>query len=890
MASITFILPYESSFGEELFITGNISELGGTEELAIPLRHASEGWKVTIQTRASKFEYAYFIRKNGEITLKEPPLSHSFDVSTSDYTEIRIYDHFTEENPVSKAMLSAVFSKSIMAHVFVKNEFKEFNVPIIFNTAYPQISHEHVLAISGSDTFLGKWTEADMQEMNGGEFPQFHLVCDANRIFFPVEYKYVILDKKNETVIRWEEGPNRYINPVESLSTDLIIVNDKMPDFNIPAFKGAGTAIPVFSLRSKNGFGTGEFEDLKLLIDWAVKTGQKIIQTLPINDTTTFHKWKDSYPYNSISVFALHPMYLNLEKVGKIANIQQYEALRKDLNSHKFVDYEAVNKYKWEFIAELFKKEKSKTFKSEEYRLFYEENKQWLHPYSVFCFLRDKYNTTDFSQWEEDATFQPERIEKLYCNPKSNVYNDVAIHLFVQFHLHKQLSEVTAYAHEKGVALKGDIPIGVNRNSVETWTLSHLFDHTGQTGAPPDDFSQIGQNWGFPIYNWDEMAKDNYKWWTQRFQNMSQYFDAYRIDHILGFFRIFRIPCDQVWGLLGQFSPALPLSTDEIESFGIDFDEKEFCQPYIHDGYLDELFGEYKNSVKKKYLKAIGNKRFQLKKEVENQKKIERLFANASTLEDMTIKKGLMSLACEVLFIPDIKEKEKYHPRIAIHQSFAFKALDASAKETLNKLYVNYYFQRHNEFWKEQALKKLPPLINSTNMLVCGEDLGMIPHSVPEVMSQLEILSLEIQRMPKQTHVEFEVLEKIPYLSVCTSSTHDMSTIRAWWEEDPQRTQHYFNNVLHEYGRAPVFCEPWICQQIVEKHLYSPAMWVILPFQDWLAMDGELRWKQTFNERINEPADPDNQWKYRMHLNLEELLEEEDFNRLMKSMIGQAGR
>jgi len=890
MASITFILPYESSFGENLFITGNIPELGLTEELAIPMEYTSEGWKITIQTNADKFEYAYFIQKNEEITLKEPPLSHFFDVSTSDYKEIRIYDHFAEENPVSKAMLSAVFSKSIMAHAFVKKELKAFKIPIIFNTAYPQISHEHVLAISGGDTFLGKWTEADMQEMDGGEFPQFHLVCDANRLSFPIEYKYVILDKKNETVIRWEEGANRYLNPAASLTTDLIIVNDKMPDFKIPAFKGAGTAIPVFSLRSKNGFGTGEFEDLKLLIDWAAKTGQKIIQTLPVNDTTTFHKWKDSYPYNSISVFALHPMYLNLEKVGKITNIQQYEALRKELNSYEFVDYEAVNKYKWEFIAELFKKEKSKTFKSEEYQIFYEENKKWLHPYAVFCFLRDKYKTTDFSQWEEDATFQPERIEEYYCNPKSKDYNTIGMHFFVQFHLHKQLSEVTAYAHEKGVALKGDIPIGVNRNSVETWMYPLLFDHTGQTGAPPDDFSKIGQNWGFPIYNWDEMAKDNYKWWTQRFQNMSRYFDAYRIDHILGFFRIFRIPCDQVWGLLGQFSPALPLSIEEIESYGIVFDKKEFCQPHIHDGHLDELFGEYKNSVKKKYLKATGNKRFQLKEEVKTQKKIEQLFANASTQEEIIIREGLMSLVCEVLFIPDVKEKEKYHPRISIHQSMAFKTLDASTKEAFNKLYVYYYFQRHNEFWKEQALKKLPPLINSTNMLVCGEDLGMIPHSVPEVMSQLEILSLEIQRMPKQTHVEFEVLENIPYLSVCTFSTHDMSTIRAWWEEDPQRTQRYFNNVLHEFGRAPVFCEPWICRQIVEQHLYSPAMWVILSFQDWTAMDGKLRWKQTFNERINDPADPDNQWKYRMHLNLEELLEREDFNRLMKSMIEQAGR
>ncbi len=888
MISVTFLLTYESTFGEELFMTGNIPELGLTEERAIPLKYTSKGWETTVQTNIGKFEYSYFVKKEGKIIRKEEPLSHSFDVSLK-YRVIRVYDNFTENNPISKAMLSAVFSKSIMAHAYVKKELKECKIPVIFNTVYPQVSNKHLLAISGSDTFFGKWTEADMQEMNGGTFPGFHLVCDAAKLFFPLEYKYVILDKKNETVICWEEGHNRYLNPLESLSTDLIIINDRMPVFNIPAFKGAGVAIPVFSLRSENGFGAGEFDDLKWMIDWAAKTGQKMIQTLPVNDTTTFHTWRDSYPYNAISAFALHPMYLNLEKVGKITDVERYQNIKNELNSCKFVNYEAVNKHKWEFIHELFKQEKDKTFDNKAYRLFYKENKNWLQPYAVFCFLRDKYQTTDFSQWQEDAVFNPERIA-IYCNPESGDYDSIAIHFFVQFHLHKQLTEITAYSHEKGIALKGDIPIGVNRQSVETWTEPHLFDCQWQTGAPPDDFSKIGQNWGFPIYNWDEMAKNSYKWWTQRLQNMAQYFDAYRIDHILGFFRIFSIPSEQIWGLLGQFSPALPLSVKEIKKFGIDFNEKDFCHPYIPENSLHELFGEYKSSVTKKYLKSVGNNRFILKKEVDTQRKIQQLFANAANQEEITIRDGLMSLVCEVLFIPDMKEKEKYHPRIATHHSLLFQTLDTAAKEALNNLYIYYYYSRHNDFWKKQALQKLPPLIHSTNMLVCGEDLGMTPSSVPDVMSQLEILSLEIQRMPKQPGVEFEILEHIPYLSVCASSTHDMSTIRGWWEEDPQRTQRYFNNVLHEYGLAPRFCEPWICCDIIEKHLHSPAMWVILPFQDWISINGDLRWNETFSERINNPSNPENQWKYRMHITLEELLKQDDFNRGLKTMIKETGR
>jgi 4-alpha-glucanotransferase len=890
MASITFTLTYSSTFGEELFITGDIPELGKKEmERALPLEYTAEGWKITIETSSGIFNYSYFIKKGTEIIEKEAFLSHTFYSPDPEHKNIKIYDHLLNDSPIPKALLSSVFTKSIMASVDVSRKANKAKIPIIFNTVCPKVNRKYVLAISGSDSVIGKWTEDDVAEMNMGRYPKFSLTCDANKMFFPLEYKYVLLDKKNNTIVEWEKGPNRYLNPASSLNADIIIINDRMPEFDVPDFKGAGMSIPVFSLRSETGFGVGEFSDLKLAVDWAVKSGLKIIQTLPINDTTTFYTWKDSYPYNSISVFALHPMYLNLEQVGEIQDKEKYEALKKELNSCKFVDYESVNKYKWEFIKELYINEKEKVFKSKDYAYFLKENKNWLEPYAVFCFLRDKNKTTDFSQWGKDAVCQPLRI-KQYCSKQFRDYDSVGIYFFVQYHLHRQLLDAAEYARSKGISLKGDIPIGVNRESVEVWQYPDLFDCTGRAGAPPDDFSKLGQNWGFPIYNWDEMEKDNYHWWTRRFSKMAQYFDAYRIDHILGFFRIFRISSDDVWALLGQFSPSLPLSVEEIQNFGIEFNEKEFCKPYIHEGYLDDLFGKYKETVKQKYLIPVGNERYELKEEVNNQKKIEKLLSEYDKAEDLIIKHGLMILVCQVLFVRDIKDKQKYHPRIAIQQSLAFRSLDSFTKEALNRLYVYFYYERHNAFWKKQALKKLPHLINATDMLVFGEDLGMIPHSVPEVMSQLEILSLEIQRMPKQMDVEFESLEHIPYQSVCTTSTHDMSTMRAWWEEDTAQTQRYFNNVLHEFGVAPIFCEPWICQQIIEKNLYSPAMWAIFPFQDWIAIDGNLRWKETLNERINNPANPDNHWKYRMHILLEDLIREDEYSALVKSLVRQAGR
>ena len=187
-------------------------------------------------------------------------------------------------------------------------------------------------------------------------------------------------------------------------------------------------------------------------------------------------------------------------------------------------------------------------------------------------------------------------------------------------------------------------------------------------------------------------------------------------------------------------------------------------------------------------------------------------------------------------------------------------------------------------------MQKLPALLDSTGMLACGEDLGMIPATVPAVMSDLRILSLEIQRMPKDPELEFANPAWYPYLSVCTTSTHDMNPIRAWWEEDRQVTEHFYHNMLGGHGETPLYCEPWICRQILEQHLWSPAMLTVLPLQDWLSMDGALRRNNPEEERINVPANPRHYWRYRMHMTVEQLQEAEEFNATLTAMIKACGR
>ena len=570
-----------------------------------------------------------------------------------------------------------------------------------------------------------------------------------------------------------------------------------------PGWKGAGTAIPVFALRSEDDFGVGEFLDLKKMVDWAVLTGQTFLQLLPVNDTTMFGTIDDSYPYNANSTFALHPQFINLPAAGVPVD-KEYLKLQKQLNSfvkdgRPETDYVSVNREKRRLLRKAFDANWKSLSRTKAYRNFLAANREWLIPYSRFCALRDEFGTPDFSQWGEFAVYDEARLERWNKSHRS----ETDFNCFLQFHLDAQFRQVRDYAHSKGVVLKGDLPIGISRTSADAWQFPKLFNMDSQAGAPPDAFSADGQNWGFPTYNWEEMAKDGYAWWKARLRKMSEYFDAFRIDHILGFFRIWQIPVPEKSGLAGYFSPALPYSADELRSWG------------------------YGNRMDR--------------------------------------------------FIEDPHRPGWYHPRI-------------DAKD-LGDLYIDFFYRRHNEFWKHNAMDKLSALLGSTNMLACGEDLGMIPACVPEVMQRLNILSLEIQRMPKDPAQTFADPARYPYGCVCTTSTHDMSPIRAWWEEDRSLSQRFYNEALGCGGAAPYFCEPWVCRRIVEQHLWSPAMLVILPLQDWLSISPELRYKgNPADERINVPAIPRYHWDYRMHLSLEELLAAKDFNTDVATLVKSSGR
>lgn len=662
-----------------------------------------------------------------------------------------------------------------------------------------------------------------------------------------LHYSYAVVENGRETRREWHGHTQ-----VLPSGTDAVIFNDSWQDRPAAPFyaeefsrivgankarhwRGAGVAIPVFSLRSKKSFGIGEFSDIPLLVDWAEKTGMSIIQLLPINDTTMTGTWKDSYPYNANSTFALHPAYIRLETVGHLADKQKmndFRRLQKELNALPQLDYEQVTHAKWEYLHLIYAEKGAATLASPAFGRFFETNAYWLRPYSVFCHLRDKFGTPDFNRWK-DVAYSQALINRMAPDasklktPLTGEKDDVAFHMYVQFHLHKQLKKAVEYAHAHGVVLKGDIPIGISRTSVDAWAFPHLFHMDGQAGAPPDAFAEDGQNWGFPTYNWEAMAREDYRWFRNRFKKMSDYFDAYRIDHLLGFFRIWEIPTRYKSGLLGHFNPAMPYSAEEI------------CT---------------------------------------------RLAMSREQLEGFSTLNTARQPQTDVLFVHDEYKPGYFHPRIAGMKAPCFNQLGEWQQQQYNQLHEEFFYHRHNQFWEEKAMEKLPALTDATDMLVCGEDLGMIPACVPSVMQRLGILSLEIQQMPKDVGVTFGNPERYPYNSVCTTSSHDMANIRAWWEEDHSLTQQYWQQMLHRTGEAPATCEPWICKEIIDMHMKSPSMLAILPLQDWLGIDATLRYGNPAEERINVPANPDNYWRYRMHLTLERLLEADDFNADVKEL------
>ena len=776
------------------------------------MRNEGDGiWSIAIELHSDRpYRYSYRVVEGRKLLRQEWGAGHSL-AEIAGIPAVEVLDHWCDA-PQNKPLYSSMFRQSIFART------AEHAPSMVGATHYVEVEAAILpterLAIVGSSKGLGEWQTAKALPMT---YLGNYRWGVALRERAGAEYKFVVVASEGGDV-RWERGGNRILP-----STDKVHLTLGLRLRDDVQWRGAGVAVPLFSLRSEQSFGVGEFADLQLLGDWCAKSGQKMIQILPINDTSMSMTWADSYPYNTVSSFALHPLYIRLSDVGYLrgeADRAEMEALKAELNAQPEMDYERVVKAKIKYLRKMYEQLGARCMDSKSFRDFEKQNRAWLMPYAVFSVLRDKYKTADFTKWDTFSKF----IEKRCAAFAERNEKEVGFYYYMQYHLDRQLRKVRDYLHSKGVVLKGDLPIGVSRTSVDVWQNPELFTTTSSAGAPPDDFSAEGQNWGFPIYNWEKMAEDDYAWWRARFAKMSDYFDAYRIDHILGFFRIWAVPDGAKNALLGAFVPSLPYSASDIRCEGFDFDEKRDVATDLSDD--NTLWLSY---------------------------------------------------------------GEGYVPSISPFTTERFEALSKLQQEAFIRLHNNFYYRRHNAFWGMTGAERLAKLTASTSMLACGEDLGMIPACVPQVMRDEQILSLEIERMPKEYGVVYGDTSRYPYLSVCSTSTHDMAPLRLWWRDEAKRDA-YYKEVLGMEGDAPEEATAELCENIVARHLASPSMLTVLPLQDWLSISEELRSDDIERERINIPSNPHHYWRYRMHLSLEKLINADDLNDKIQALITYNGR
>ena len=884
---IFFNIQYATTFGEILRL--NVVGKGKDIEKVYSMNtYDGMSWhcEITAENGMSQMEYYYSVENgDSEVRHEWTTVSHRLELNAKRAMTYFVNDRWNDI-PYDSYLYSSAFTDCVNRRHREPVKGSDYNQTLRLIVRAPQLRSGSRLALVGEDKALGRWNPDDAISMVEHNYNEW--VADINVKEMKkeeTEFKFIAFNEKGG--VDWETGMNRQLHAPTINDGEVVVTELEQAFFELCDEKLAGTLIPVFSLRSKGSFGVGDFGDLKMMIDWVAETNQRVLQVLPINDTTSTHTWTDSYPYSAISIFALHPQFADFRQLPEIKDkkkAREMEALRKELNELKQIDYERVNNTKTDYLRIIFKQEGEAVMKGEDFKMFVKENEHWLVPYAQYCHLRDSFGNVDFSSWKGHEQWHEVDRKKL-TDPKSKEYADVAFYYYVQFVLDRQMRAAHEYAMARGVILKGDIPIGVDRNGCDVWHEPQYFNLNSQAGAPPDAFSINGQNWGFPTYNWQRMIDDGCEWWIRRFQNMAKYFDAYRIDHVLGFFRIWAIPTTCVHGLLGQFAPSLGMTREEIEGYGLHFQEELFTTPFIARWVVDRVFGIHADEVVEKYLDHKHDDIFALKPEYDTERKIEAVFKGKDSMDDVWVRDGLYALVSDVLFVRDDNDPNKFHPRITAQLNFMYEALYDSDKEKFNRLYNDYYYRRNNNFWYNEAMKKLPVLVQATRMLVCAEDLGMVPDCVAWVMDQLRILSLELQQMPKDPKVKFGILSRNPYRSVCTLSTHDMPTLRQWWDEDYERTQVYYSSMLYRGGAAPHPLPGWLARDIIANQLTCPSMLCILSLQDWFALDEKLRLPDADAERINIPANPRHYWRYRMHINIEDLIADKEYNDAIKELV-----
>ena len=887
--TIEFAIPYRVNEDAHLQLRYRLDSDGDDDTKVLPLVEVIRGeWSgvLSLDEGADTLYYGYEYVRDGKVVRNEwNTMPHSVRLNSVNRRYMQ-YDCWMD-SPPGYYMQTGLFRMFASAEpVTDEVSVNWYNRSVTFSIYLLGLSDGEQPAVAGDAQVLGAWNTDEALPLHNVAPNLWSVTFDAQDIWSGCIHFKIIVRRADGTIF-WEPGENRIValadlekSTAHNFSLGLLSVAQ-------PSLHLAGTVIPLFSLRSESSWGIGDFGDLKKMVDWLAKTGQNVLQLLPVNDTTIFGGKEDSYPYNCVSVFALNPIYADIESLPRLSDTrwQYYRKRAKELNALPTVEYAAVYNLKISYLHELFDQKGEVVLSTNACRAFARAQRSWLRPYTLYRFFMSHLRCNP-SGWGRYSRYDDSVYASVLAE-YSEAERELDFHTFVQYILFSQLSDAHSYANSKRVALKGDIPIGVAPNGADVWCDPSQFNLTVSAGAPPDAFSANGQNWGFPTYNWELMATQGYEWWRSRLQYMSNFFDAYRIDHILGFFRIWEIPRWAKSGLAGTFSPSRPFTREELETAGFMFDVKRHTRAYVSRDAVNGIFRHLAAYIISQYFDICADGNLTFKEKFLNPHALYADLYSAGSPVPYEQKEEVLRLYGEVLFFCDDKG---FTPRIDAASTLAYRLLSDCGRAAYDRLYEEYYYRRHTLFWYEEGMRKLMPVLLSTPMTACGEDLGMIPDCVPWVMRNLQIMSLEIQRMPKLYGQAFARPSEYPYLSVATPSTHDMSTLREWWCEDRGVAQHFYNSELGYDGEAPKEMSSDIATQIITSHLESPALLALFAWQDFMAMDERLRRDNPREERINEPSNRNHVWCYRMHISIEQLLDEDGFNTFLYSMIKASGR
>lgn len=602
-----------------------------------------------------------------------------------------------------------------------------------------------------------------------------------------------------------------------------------------PFSRLAGVAIPLFSLRRQGDAGCGDFAALEAFAPVAERMGMRIIQLLPLEDTTLYGDSRDSYPYRPLASTVLNPIYIAVDQLPPLKDQQLEQELRAEaerLSAQKTFDYTAVwqLKRRWLWASYMEQVDASRYFTDMINRYArltlrnapFKSTPIW-HYWVCERMILDLFPDLDREEW--DFWDAMERVEELETENKALVVRTGNFYAYCYMVAQRQMRRAVTAIRQHGLALMGDLPVGVDPHAADTLAYPTLFESRLSCGAPPDYFSPDGQNWG--ILTRRRISK---KLWQERFGYLERFYDYLRVDHVLGFFRMWSIPRDGRSGMLGYFVPSHRYSEERIAKLGLS------------------------ETLRPEWIAPIDKP--------------------ATTQE--------------VLWVACIDGG--YVPRYDVASAEPFATLSPDLQERLRVVCKEYYYSANEELWRKRGLERLSFMQKLTSIHLCAEDLGMVPQCVYPVLEELGILKLYVERMPKSAGIEFEAAPYFSEDSVATTSTHDCAPLRLWWAEDAARSRRYYDYFLTDYGVPyDTTLTPELAEIIVRRHLESSSRLCILPLQDWLALSSEhCATVDPHSEQINDPSNPHYVWSYRMPIGVEQL--PDDWIRLLRQMISETHR